>query len=190
MFHYGKQKIRTALPHHDLMQILHDELIAEKSQLMSTIHYLANGQTNADHSFTVTAGQYTVTTSLSAGSKTHPDPNELLLAAYAASFAQLLYLVAEEQLIELKQVHVKAGGELNPAWFLGLSKTDRAGLQKIQLTVRLSSNASPEELVNLLQTARNRSPVADNLINPTPTAFTLDLQEDICRLKAEYALEG
>jgi uncharacterized OsmC-like protein len=186
MFHIGKQKQRIAFHHQDLMQILHDELIDANSQHMSTISYHVNGQTNADNSFTVTAGQFSLTTALNPSAKTHPDPSELLLAAYAASFAQLLYLVAEEQLIELKQVNVKATGQLNPAWFLGLAKTDRAGLQKIQLTIKLSSPASPEELVNLLQVARDRSPVADNLLNPTPAGFTLDLQEDICQLKSVF----
>lgn len=188
MIQQGKPRFKTAATHPDLMQVLHDELFAHIQPPMANITFTAGGQTNANATFTATAGQFSVTTSLKAGTSTHPDPSQLLLAAYAASFTQLLYLVAEEQLIELKQVNVQASGELDPAWFLGLSKNTRAGLQKVQLTVKINSNARPEEIVNLLQVARDRSPVADNLLNPTPAGFTLDLQEDICQLKAEYAL--
>jgi uncharacterized OsmC-like protein len=188
MLQPDKHKFRKATTHPDLMQVLHDELLVHTSQPMAHITFTAGGQSNNKDTFTATAGQFSVTTSLKAGSSSHPDPAQLLLAAYAASFAQLLWLVAEEQLIELKQVDVQASGELDPAWFLGLSKTTRAGLQKIQLTLKISSSAPPEEIVNLIQVARDRSPVADNLLNTTPAGFTLDLQENICQLKAGYVL--
>lgn len=177
MLQQGKQKIKQAVPHPDLMQVLYDELFAEQQQPMATISFSVNGQTTANSTFTTRAGNVSIVTAQQAGSKHFPDPAELLLAAYASSFAQILQLAAEEQLIELQGITITASGELDPAWFLGLAKTARAGLQKIQLTVKLNSTANPEELVNLLQVARDRSPVADNLAQQTPIGFTLELSE-------------
>jgi uncharacterized OsmC-like protein len=177
MLQHGKQKIKQAVLHPDLMQVLYDELLAEQPQTMATITYSVTGQSSANSTFTTLAGQLSIVTAQHAGSKQYPDPAELLLAAYAASFAQVLQLAAEEQLIELNGITVTASGNLDPAWFLGLAKTTRAGLQKIQLTVKVNSTANPEELVNLLQTARDRSPVADNITGQTPAGFTLELPE-------------
>ncbi|MGL5891618.1 MAG: OsmC family protein [Bacteroidia bacterium] len=177
MLQHSKHKIKTAVRHPDLMQVLYDELFAEHEQTMATITYSVTGQSSANSTFTTRAGNLSIATAQNAESKSHPDPAELLLAAYAASFAQVLHLAAEEQLIELSSVIVTASGELDPAWFLGLAKTTRAGLQKIQLTVKINSTANPEELVNLIQVARDRSPVADNLIQQTPAGFTLELPE-------------
>jgi uncharacterized OsmC-like protein len=51
----------------------------------------------------------------------------------------------------------------------------RAGYQSIQVTIRISSNASPDQLEKLRAEIEARCPVSDNIAHPTPVSIALSL---------------
>ena len=64
-------------------------------------------------------------------------------------------------------------GDLNLHAFLGLSDTIRPGYSNIRVKVNIDTDASKEEVEELLKYVEKTSPVVDCIRNPVPISFTL-----------------
>ncbi|MBM4461447.1 MAG: OsmC family protein [Chloroflexi bacterium] len=91
----------------------------------------------------------------------------------SASICAKLTLIARELGIQLDRLSVQVEGDLNPDRLFGKSYADRAGFKSIRLNLQPGTSASPDLLVRWVQEIKNRCPINDNLLNPTPIDFQL-----------------
>lgn len=72
--------------------------------------------------------------------------------------------VARQKGLKLKGMEVKIEGVMNPCTFIGCSYEERAGFQKVQVTVHADmEGATQEEIDAWLEETEKRCPVTDNV---------------------------
>lgn len=96
------------------------------------------------------------------------NPVEYLLSALAGCLNVVAHLVAEEMRINIKRLEIQISGELNTDRLQGKQTSERAGFQKINVNIKVDSDADAATLERWLATVKDRCPVSDNLANPTP----------------------
>lgn len=101
------------------------------------------------------------------------NPVEYLLASYAGCINVVAHLTAKELGISFSGLKIQVDGNLNPARLFGQSEDDRAGFKQIQVQFSPETDASPEIIKKWIETIKNRCPINDNLVNPTPLTFSL-----------------
>jgi uncharacterized OsmC-like protein len=101
------------------------------------------------------------------------NPVEFILAGYAGCLNVVTNLIAKELNISISNLKINVTGNLNPAKFLGLDNTERAGFKNLEATIEVDSPASEELIALLLKTVEERCPVNDNLSNPTPISVSI-----------------
>ena len=109
----------------------------------------------------------------SGGTNEGANPVEYLLTALAGCINVVGHVVAKEMGIDIKNMEIDLEGDLNPARFMGVSKTERAGFQEIRVKIKVDSDASEETLKNWLGTVEDRCPVNDNIAHSTPVKISL-----------------
>lgn len=101
------------------------------------------------------------------GTNSAPNPIEYLLLALAGCMNVTLRKVAKERGVKIDSLEFEITGSLNPARFAGIVKTGRAGLTKINVSVRIKSSA-PQDVINLIiKETEERCPVNDTIVNGT-----------------------
>lgn len=96
-----------------------------------------------------------------------PSPIEYLLASYAGCINIVGEIVAKDMDIKIHDIKVEITGIFNPSKLLtGLG--ERAGYRELNVKVYVKSEAGLEVLKEWLSRVKERCPVEDNLINPTP----------------------
>lgn len=100
------------------------------------------------------------------GSGLKPDPVQYCLFGLAACYAQTFASIAAEKGIELKQLSVAAENKVNLSKALGLS--DEPIVERVKLSVKVSSAAVKEKLKEVEVLARERCPGVYCLTNPIP----------------------
>ena len=106
------------------------------------------------------------------------NPVEYLLASYAGCINVVAHLTAKELGVSFSGLKIQVDGQLNPARLFGQSEDDRAGFKQIQVQFSPETDASPERVQKWIETIKNRCPINDNLVNPTPLTFSL-VQEEV-----------
>lgn len=101
------------------------------------------------------------------------NPVEYVLAALAGCLNVVGNLVAKEMGIKIDSIQMDISGDLNPAKFQGKSDAERAGYKKIQVAMKVKSDADEETLAKWKKAVEARCPVSDNIANPTPVEITL-----------------
>lgn len=101
------------------------------------------------------------------------NPVEYLLASYAGCVNVMAYLIANELGIKLEKLSIKVDGNINPDRLFGKSLTERAGFKQINLSLNPVTDATPELLSKWVAEIKNRCPINDNLLNPTPVSLSL-----------------
>ncbi|NLO71313.1 MAG: OsmC family protein [Porphyromonadaceae bacterium] len=107
------------------------------------------------------------------GEDSAPNPIEYLLAGYAGCLNVVINLVAKEMNILVNKLEINVSGDINPKRFLGVSSSERAGFKSINVDIQIETNTDSENEKRLIQEAKDRCPINDNLINPTPINYTL-----------------
>lgn len=103
-----------------------------------------------------------------------PNPVEYLLAGYAGCLNVVAHIVAKEKNIRLDQFEVNIEGDINPSRLLGYPTNDRSGFQAIRVTIDIKTDAGEEENRLLLDAIKQRCPVNDNLVHPTPIEYFIN----------------
>jgi|SRR4051812_39792708 len=101
------------------------------------------------------------------GSDHGPTPVEFLLHALAACLTAGLVNIAAARNVTLTEVSSTVTGDIDLLGILGLDPEVRDGYSGISISFRLAGDASPEELVQLVERSRQRSAVYDVLTNGT-----------------------
>lgn len=101
------------------------------------------------------------------GTGSAPNPLEYELGALTGCLNVVAHLVAKEKNVELKNLEMKASGELNPAKFQGEPTDERAGFQEVKLEIDADLDASEDVLREIFEEAEERCPVRDNISHET-----------------------
>ena len=99
-----------------------------------------------------------------------PNPVEYVLHALAGCLTSTLVYHAAARGIRIESIESELKGEIDIQGFLGLSDDIRKGYQNIEVTLRVKSDASAEQLEELA----TYSPVRDTLANPVPVHVTVE----------------
>ncbi len=105
------------------------------------------------------------------GTDDGPSPVQVLLMSLAGCLNVTGHEVARQKGLKLNGMKVKIEGVMNPCTFIGCSFAERAGFQKIQVTITPDmEGASDEEIANWMQETEERCPVTDNIRADTQIA--------------------
>ncbi len=99
------------------------------------------------------------------GADRGPTPVELLLAGLAGCLTAGIGNIAAARGIELHAVESRVEGDLDLRGLLGLSDEIRNGFERVRVTFRVSGDAAPEELRELVEQSCERSAVLDVVTN-------------------------
>jgi uncharacterized OsmC-like protein len=104
------------------------------------------------------------------GSDTGPNPAEHLLHALAACLATSIVYVAAARKVDLTSVESELTGDMDVRGALGISGEVRNGFRRIGVRFRVTGNASPEKLHDVVARATERSAVYDMVGHGVPIA--------------------
>lgn len=91
------------------------------------------------------------------------DPAEVLLAAIGASLSVTITAHAALRGTEIEKLGIELGATMDPETFFRPCDDAAAGIQRLQLIVRLRSTAEQPALEDLIATAMKASPVVQSL---------------------------
>ena len=102
-----------------------------------------------------------------------PSPLEYILAAHGGCLSYMTFFIARELGIEVRGTEVDIQASLDPGKFAGTNRDVRAGYQQYDVTIKVDSDATPDQLAKLRDEVEARCPVSDNITNPTPVSIAL-----------------
>ncbi len=105
-----------------------------------------------------------------------PNPVEYLLASYAGCINVVAHLTAKELDIKVEKLSIEIRGNINPSGLFGQSESERAGFKQIEVLFSPVTDATPELTERWIKAIKNRCPVNDNLVSPTPVYFQVNHQ--------------
>lgn len=94
------------------------------------------------------------------------NPVEYILTALAGCLTTALVYHAAARGITIRAVESDLEGELDLRGFLGMSANVRSGYKNISVRFRIDADTEPYELAELVELAKQRSPVYDMLTHP------------------------
>lgn len=100
------------------------------------------------------------------------DPIELLLGSVASCVAIGFATQAAKRGIDFQDFNIETEGDIDVRGYLGLEGA-RPGFQNIRYVVRVKSNASEEELKEIMKIAESTSPMFDNVSRGVPISSRL-----------------
>lgn len=101
------------------------------------------------------------------------NPVEFVLHALAGCLTTSLVYHAAARGISLESVESQFEGDLDLHGFLGLSDEVRNGFERIDVTFKITGDATEEQLRELCELAQRRSPVFDIVTNRVPVSVRL-----------------
>jgi uncharacterized OsmC-like protein len=108
------------------------------------------------------------------GQDAAPTPVEFLLHAIASCITAGIGIIAAARGVKLTSVEATVEGDIDLRGILGLSDEVRNGYQQMRVNYRITGDASPEKLREIVEQAKARSAVYDVLTNGIPVEITID----------------
>lgn len=108
-----------------------------------------------------------------------PNPVEYLLASYAGCLNVVVHLVAGEEAVKIHKLKISIDGDLDPAKFIGQPGFNRAGFQQINVKIDIDADAEVETIHRIIDIAKSRCPVNDNLSNVTQINYLVEKTFDL-----------
>jgi len=96
------------------------------------------------------------------------NPVEFLLHALAGCVTTTFVLRAAARGIKLRKVSTELSGDIDVQGLLDLDPSVPAGYQEIRIDLHVEADASDEEIEELIDYARNHSPVCNSVCRPVP----------------------
>ena len=110
------------------------------------------------------------------GQDAAPTPVEFLLHAIASCITAGIGNIAAARGVKLTSVESTVEGDIDLRGILGLSDEVRNGYQQMRVNYRITGDASPEKLREIVEQAKARSAVYDVLTNGIPVEISIDAQ--------------
>ena len=73
----------------------------------------------------------------------------------------------------INTLNIEIDGDLDPAKFVGLPGLNRAGFQQINIAIDINANASQELINEIINKAKARCPISDNISSYTQINYTV-----------------
>lgn len=108
------------------------------------------------------------------GGNTGPNAVELILAGLASCLAVGVAYNAAAKGIHIDAMTLGLTGNIDLHGFLGLSDKVRPGYRNIEVTCRVKSKASHDQLAELFEYVKKTSPVLDIIRNPVEVSIALE----------------
>ena len=129
--------------------------------------YAAGGEDESrGEAFEIDAGEPAILL----GTDTGPNPAEYLLHALAACLTTSIVYVAAARKVRLRSVQSTLTGDMDVRGALGVSDEPRNGFERIGVSFRVTGDAPPEKLREVVERAGARSAVYDMVTNGVPVA--------------------
>ncbi len=103
-----------------------------------------------------------------------PNPVEYALTALASCVTTSIVYHAAAKGIKLRSVESKLEGDIDLRGFLGISEDVSPGYKEIRMNFQIDSDASPEQLKELMDFAPKHSPVFSTITRAVPVKVGLD----------------
>jgi uncharacterized OsmC-like protein len=103
-----------------------------------------------------------------------PTPVEFLLHAIASCITAGIGNIAAARGVKLTSVESTVEGDIDLRGILGLSDEVRNGFQQMRVNFRITGDASPEKLREIVEQSNARSAVYDVLTNGIPVEISID----------------
>ena len=107
------------------------------------------------------------------GSDTAPNSITSAMQALASCLSVSIVYHAAARDIQIDRLLIHLDGDIDLHGFLGLSSEVRPGFQDIRVTVDIQTQASREDVEELLRYAQKVSPIVDTLRNRIPVEISL-----------------
>lgn len=102
------------------------------------------------------------------------NPVEYFLASVLACVNSTGTVVARDMGIDIDGLTATVTGDVDYARYHGDESDNRAGLQGLDITVEVDSDASEATLEEWLGAVERRCPISDNVANETPVALDIE----------------
>lgn len=102
------------------------------------------------------------------------NPVEYLLAGLAGCITTSLICHASARGVNIESVESTLEGDIDLQGLLQIDKSVNPGYQTINISFKIKSDASDETLQDLIELAKNASPVANTVSRPTPINVRLE----------------
>jgi len=102
-----------------------------------------------------------------------PNPVEYALTALASCVTTSIVYHAAAKGIKLNSVESKLEGDIDLRGFLGMSKEVSPGYKEIRMNFKIDSDASPDQLKELIEYAPSLSPVFSTITRAVPVSVKL-----------------
>lgn len=99
------------------------------------------------------------------------NPVEFLLHAMAGCATTTLVLHAAARGITIRHLSTKLEGEIDMRGMLGLDESVSPGYEQVRILMKIEADCSDEMLEDLLNVARNQSPVCSTVCRPVPVVI-------------------
>jgi uncharacterized OsmC-like protein len=106
-----------------------------------------------------------------------PTPVEVVLHALASCLTAGIGNIAAARGVALNEVESTVEGEIDLRGLLGISDEVRNGYNQIRVSFKISGNAPPEKLREIVDQSRRRSAVFDVITNSVPVEINVDAAE-------------
>ncbi len=143
---------------------------------MSLLNFSIHGQSKTATKFEAKARNFSFIVDepeALGGNDDGPNPVEYLLGSYAGCLNVVVHLVAKELGVTIDDLKIEVNGNLDPAKFTGQAGFNRPGFQNIDVNVEIESNATTETIYKIIDIAKSRCPVNDNLSNVTQINYSV-----------------
>lgn len=117
-----------------------------------------------------------------------PNATEALLHALASCLSTTLIYHASARGVEIEALELEMDGNLDLRGLLGLSEEVRNGFEQINVKFNVTSDASQEQISELVELAQKRSPVFDIVTHPTPVSVTAHKVEHVSSESARASI--
>jgi uncharacterized OsmC-like protein len=112
------------------------------------------------------------------GTDAGANPGEYALAALNGCLTSALIYHAAAKGIQMDEIESTLDGDVDFHGFLGLDESVRNGYKKINVTFKIrADNVTDEQLNELVLIAQTRSPIFDNISNPTPIEVNVERKQ-------------
>jgi len=112
-----------------------------------------------------------------AGTDVAPNPAEVALAALGASLEVTCRVYADYLGIPVTRISTSIKGDLDLRGFLDLAPDVRSGLSSVDVTLRIESRASQDDIDRLVRQVHRSCPVLDIVRGATPVNLTVERNE-------------
>ena len=113
------------------------------------------------------------------GTDKGPNATEALLHALASCLNTTFIYHASARGIKIDKLELSLEGTIDLRGMLGLEEGVRNGFHRIDVTIRIKSDAPPEKLKELCRLAEKHSPVFDIVTNPVPVELKIEIDQPI-----------